>query len=192
MAYIGCNRMRGAFIYYLKAFLITQSLIIPTIVWWKYWKVIPLNWKSWLYRYFTTDIRRTVAAVLAKLYRSVFKLIRDTFSFGSAFASDGKRDFVNRWHFAIVMTGKGKRFYTRSSCRVIIKSGIILQFTAFIELINVSSRSPRRELVSTSLALSCLSFFQLQWCRRVNSKLEIKNSSRVDYYRSAGSRPVQK
>lgn len=59
-----------------------------------------------------------------------------------------------RWHFAIVMTGKGKRFYTRSSCRVIIKSGIILQFTAFVELINVSSRSPRREAVSTSLPLS--------------------------------------
>lgn len=100
---------------------------------------------------------------------------------------------LTRWHFAIVIIEKSKRFYTLSSCRVIIKSWIILQFTALVELINVSSRSPRNERSFLPFALPLfLSRPELQRRCRVNSKLEIKNSSRVDYYRRAESRNLQK
>ena len=67
---------------------------------------------------------------------------------------------LTRWHFAIVIIEKGKRFYTLSSCRVIIKSWIILQFTVLVELINVSSCSSLTEWslslsLSLSLVLNC-------------------------------------
>jgi len=77
-----------------------------------------------------------------KLLWATLILIRDTFSSRQyTVPRIADETSLTQWHFAIVMIEKGKRFYTLSSCRVIIKSWIILQFTALVELINVSSRS---------------------------------------------------
>jgi len=88
---------------------------------------------------------------------------------------------LTRWHFAIVIIEKGKRFYTLSSCRVIIKSWIILQFTVLVELINVSSCSPFTEW-SLSLSLSLSLSSSIATALSGEFEREIKNSSRVDYY----------
>jgi len=103
--------------------------------------------------------------------------------------------------FAIaIASGNDERFYcTRSSCRVIIKSSIILRLGVLAGLINVSLRFPRRgeylslllSLLSPSLSLSLPLFlfliaspsfslaFATRAARRENMKLEIKNSNLV-------------
>lgn len=96
--------------------------------------------------------------------------------------NDGQ-DFVNRWRFAIVITGKSKRFlYSQFVPRNNNKLHHFATRAAFARLINVSPCSPRREVRCVSLYLSLVFSHLQQPIQRENTKLQIKNSSHVDYH----------